>query len=101
VSDLEASISTLETALADLRRRRKGAFGHMQRGFSILSVIRRLPSDVLAEIFSHTLSHIPPYESNRRLLNDSPWVLGRVARVWRTTSISMSSLWRNINSNVP
>ncbi|KAJ7622651.1 hypothetical protein DFH06DRAFT_945226, partial [Mycena polygramma] len=55
ISSLDASIAVAEDILLRLRNNRKGAVEHVHRGTAILSIIRGLPEDVLAEIFSHTV----------------------------------------------
>ncbi|KAF8206822.1 hypothetical protein K438DRAFT_448811 [Mycena galopus ATCC 62051] len=99
VAELDASIATLETALAKLRLTRKEADRHIHGGRSILSNLRRVPSDVLAEIFLK----ITPDASHRRLplIDSHPWTLARVSRAWRVTALSLPSLWSNIDSSRP
>ncbi|KAJ7146520.1 hypothetical protein C8R44DRAFT_757670 [Mycena epipterygia] len=97
VSKLEASIATLEDILRKLRTMRKHALDHIHRSNIIVSVVRRLPADVLNEIFSYTVADAP----RRRTIDRSPWILGRVCSRWRAISISLPKLWSNINSSVP
>ncbi|KAK0442197.1 hypothetical protein EV421DRAFT_2036013 [Armillaria borealis] len=59
-----------------------------------LLLIRRIPSEILMEIFSYTASF------SRNILDTSsaPWVIGQVCRSWRSVCISMCpSLWSSIN----
>ncbi|KAF7347142.1 hypothetical protein MVEN_01468600 [Mycena venus] len=97
VSDLDASINDVGEILAKLRSRRKNTVDEIHRGRAILSVIRRLPGDVLGEIFSYTT----PDESHRRVIDRSPWVLGRVCSQWRAISVSLSTLWSDVDSSLP
>ncbi|KAK0477982.1 hypothetical protein IW261DRAFT_1484895 [Armillaria novae-zelandiae] len=59
-----------------------------------LLLIRRIPSEILMEIFSHTASFSPD------ILNtgSAPWVIGQVCRSWRSVCVKMCpSLWSTIN----
>lgn len=97
VSKLDASIATIEDILSKLRTMRKHTLDHIHRSNITVSVVRRLPADVLGEIFSYTVSDAP----RRRTIDGSPWILGRVCSRWRAISISLPKLWSNINSSVP
>ncbi|KAJ7609125.1 hypothetical protein FB45DRAFT_712214, partial [Roridomyces roridus] len=55
----------------------------------ILSTLRRMPSEILAEIFLWTL---PPFAQNANV-NQSPWVLEQISGCWRAISLSTPSLW--------
>ncbi|KAJ7157401.1 hypothetical protein C8R46DRAFT_959405 [Mycena filopes] len=95
--NLDNSIRDLEVLLTKLRGDHKKAKEDIHRGRAILSIVRRLPDDILAEIFALTLPDPP-----RRLpTSRCPWLLGRVCSRWRAVSISLSSLWSNIESNLP
>ncbi|KAF8215568.1 hypothetical protein K438DRAFT_1561373, partial [Mycena galopus ATCC 62051] len=91
ISHLDRSIHDLEDVLAKLRSRRKHAVEDIRRGNAVLSIIRRLPSDVLGEIFAYTVPDRVP--RRRRATEKSPWVYGRVCRRWRSISVSLSTLW--------
>ncbi|KAJ7731246.1 hypothetical protein B0H16DRAFT_1584009, partial [Mycena metata] len=99
LSNLDTSIGVLEDLLTKLRGHRKRATEDIHHGRALLSIIRRLPVDILTEIFDWTLPdwHTPP----RRPINWSPWLLGRVCSQWRTVSLSVSTLWSNIDSASP
>ncbi|KAJ6479314.1 hypothetical protein C8R47DRAFT_1286170, partial [Mycena vitilis] len=89
ISSLDASITAAEDILLHLLNKRKRAVEDAHRGAAILSIIRRLPEDILTEIFVHTLPDVP----RRRPMDRSPWVLGRVCGRWRSISIFLSTLW--------
>ncbi|KAJ7236067.1 hypothetical protein B0H12DRAFT_1027081, partial [Mycena haematopus] len=94
VVDLDASITEAEHLLAKLRSRREHSIEDIRRGRAILSVIRRLPSDILGEIFPYTVPDYVP--RNHRATDSSPWVYGRVCSRWRTLSLSLPTLWSRI-----
>ncbi|PPR08057.1 hypothetical protein CVT24_010857 [Panaeolus cyanescens] len=60
----------------------------------IASPIRRLPNEVLAEIFRHTL---PAHRNPRTHPSDSPILLTLVCRKWREISLSMPYMWSKIH----
>ncbi|KAJ7622661.1 hypothetical protein DFH06DRAFT_1105207 [Mycena polygramma] len=97
ISNLDASIAAAEDTLLHLRNKRKSTVEDVHRGTAILSIIRRLPEDVLTEVFSHTL----PDVSRRRPMERSPWVLDRICSRWRTISIFLPTLWSHIDANLP
>ncbi|KAJ7623617.1 hypothetical protein FB45DRAFT_797861 [Roridomyces roridus] len=64
----------------------------------IVSPLRRMPPEVLMEIFLWTL----PLGQDERdgyvsALKQSPWVLTQVSSRWRTISISTPSLWSRVS----
>ena len=64
-------------------------FVHAHRG--VLSAIRRMPPELLQEIFLHITV---PWTYSR--WNTIPWSLSQVCRLWRTTALSVSSLWSRL-----
>ncbi|KAF7341010.1 hypothetical protein MSAN_02086500 [Mycena sanguinolenta] len=98
---LDASIAgaDAEHLLEQLRNMRKHAIEAIRRGRAILSVIRRLPSDILAEIFAYTVPDL--VLRHRRVTDTSPWVYGRVCSRWRTLSTSLPTLWSHIEPYLP
>ncbi|KAJ7236055.1 hypothetical protein B0H12DRAFT_131581 [Mycena haematopus] len=99
VVDLDASITEVEHLLEKLRIRRQHAIENIRRGGAILSVKRRLPSDILGEIFSYTVPDYVPHD--RRATDYSPWVYGRVCSRWRTLTLSLPTLWSHIDTKIP
>ncbi|KAJ7114047.1 hypothetical protein C8R44DRAFT_984599 [Mycena epipterygia] len=61
---------------------------------AILSPLRRMPPEVLCEIFSWTLpTTIEAVVRGRLDVTDSPWVLGYICSRWRAIALSFPSLW--------
>ncbi|KAK0457246.1 uncharacterized protein EV420DRAFT_514468 [Desarmillaria tabescens] len=56
--------------------------------------IRRLPPELLAEVFERTV----PTSSSSWLTNirEVPWILGHVSSSWRKLALSLPSLWSSI-----
>ena len=64
-------------------------FVHAHKG--VLSAIRRIPPEILQEIFIHITV---PWTCSR--WNTIPWALSQVCRLWRTTALSVSSMWSRL-----
>ncbi|KAJ7230273.1 hypothetical protein GGX14DRAFT_410330, partial [Mycena pura] len=100
-SDMDAHLALLDDEIARLKARveqleeERLAIGtRRQRNHAILSPLRRIPPEVLAEVF---LWSLPPsyvdYERGRYDVKESPWVLTHVCSRWRAIALSTSSLW--------
>ncbi|KAF7320981.1 hypothetical protein HMN09_00184900 [Mycena chlorophos] len=78
----------------------------------ILSPIRRVPAELLAEIFLYFAPSFPPESelyanrSHRRSDDkirrpDIPWFLAHVCRSWRATALSLGRLWAIVHVDLP
>ncbi|KAJ7161925.1 hypothetical protein C8R43DRAFT_316419 [Mycena crocata] len=97
IAQLDTTITTLQALVEKHRRMRQAAAEQIRQSAMICSVVRRLPTDVLAEIFHWTI----PDEPRKKPTNRCPWVLGRVCSYWRTVSISLPELWTHIDRKIP
>jgi len=59
-----------------------------------LSPIRRVPTDVLCEIFVHCLPKIERPAYNSRIAKEAPLLLCQVCSKWRRTAIKFPTLWK-------
>ncbi|KAJ7155800.1 hypothetical protein C8R46DRAFT_1116493 [Mycena filopes] len=108
-SDLDARMLALDEQMAPLRRqldqlmdKRQSLADLRSQNSAIISPLRRIPPEVLAEIFLWTLPAIWTLSERHRFsLNDSPWLLTHVSRGWRATAISTSSLWSLVVIDYP
>nr|GAT47129.1 predicted protein [Mycena chlorophos] len=84
----------MEAALVNLRTQRDALFKNIFAHQSLLSPIRRLPSDVLVEIFSACLptKHYPLIHPSQ-----PPLLFGRVCRYWRELSRATPLLWKKVH----
>ncbi|KAJ7623626.1 hypothetical protein FB45DRAFT_926270, partial [Roridomyces roridus] len=89
ITQLKDRLQRLET------ERGKLAEYHTQHA-GIVSPLRRVPPEILAEIFSWTLPTIDEVEGDVSDLQQSPWVLTQVSSLWRRTAISIPWLWSSI-----
>ncbi|KAK7048061.1 hypothetical protein R3P38DRAFT_3307022 [Favolaschia claudopus] len=91
---LEAEIELTENVLKQLKARRTSLKEPIDAHKALISPVRRLPEDILEEIFSSCLP------SNHNALMDSaeaPLLLGRICRVWRRVAYSTPRLWSSIH----
>ncbi|KAJ7646501.1 hypothetical protein FB45DRAFT_1098284 [Roridomyces roridus] len=64
---------------------------------SILSPLRRLPNELLAEIFTMVIRDTLRFDNNvPRPWSQPPWTLARVCRRWTAVALGTSSLWSRV-----
>ncbi|KAJ7849592.1 hypothetical protein B0H13DRAFT_1573960, partial [Mycena leptocephala] len=77
-----------------LEQKRASLATDLSRNAAILSPLRRMPPEILSEIFTLTLpSDRAVVERGKIDLRDSPWMLTRICGRWRTVALASSSLW--------
>ncbi|KAJ7656023.1 hypothetical protein DFH06DRAFT_992103, partial [Mycena polygramma] len=95
VEPLDARIEILKAAMERLTLERDNLAGQVEQCRHVLSPIRRVPPEIICEIFSWTL----PY--TRRVAGvtttEAPWYLGHISRSWRETALGFPSLWTFIS----
>ncbi|KAJ7191791.1 hypothetical protein GGX14DRAFT_321793, partial [Mycena pura] len=92
ISDLDAEIINVQRALDRLQQKRAGLADFVKSHCGVVSAIRRLPSELLAEIFSYSLAAREPFHSPEALSH----VVG-VCNRWRTIVLAFPLLWRHIS----
>nr|GAT46577.1 predicted protein [Mycena chlorophos] len=103
---LESEIVELETTLQDLHSRHSQLLSERQRHRCVLSPIRRLPAELVDEIFSYFTPHLPSDLELRisgresRMLSRPPWFLAHICRSWRTIALSLGPLWATFDVNL-
>ncbi|KAJ7146563.1 hypothetical protein C8R44DRAFT_898607 [Mycena epipterygia] len=92
---LNHEISRLRDRLEQLEAERALLSSYLAQNNAILSPLRRMPSEVLGEIFSWTLLPAVRDASKRGRFDvtDSPWLLTHISSHWRAVSLSTPSLW--------
>ncbi|KAJ7753493.1 hypothetical protein B0H16DRAFT_1834570 [Mycena metata] len=86
-------ISRLDEALERLHHRQKELDAFAKTHRAVLSVLRRVPDEILLEIFQHLLTPTRELDSS----STAPWVVGRVCRRWRIVALTSPRLWRHFN----
>ncbi|KAJ7155799.1 hypothetical protein C8R46DRAFT_1196529 [Mycena filopes] len=100
-SQIDARMVAIDEEIALLHRRveqltdeRRSLIGLRSQNSAIVSLLRRIPAEILAEIFMWTLPLVHRLSERRRFSSmDSPWFLTHVSHRWRAVSISTSALW--------
>ncbi|KAJ7706698.1 hypothetical protein B0H17DRAFT_910311, partial [Mycena rosella] len=97
IDELEPDIVSLDQALALLSQRRAALAQSLHAHKSIISPLRRLPPEILGEIFSFAV-HAAYYfgdisEVSGPISQQAPWVLTRVCRRWAAVALATPALW--------
>ncbi|KAJ6457428.1 hypothetical protein C8R47DRAFT_943932, partial [Mycena vitilis] len=87
---IDEEIAKLQKTLKELEENRASLLSYKV----ILSPLRRIPPEVLGQIFSWTLPSVDDeWCCNKWDATDSPWNLTHVSSFWRAVSLSTPSLW--------
>ncbi|TFK22635.1 hypothetical protein FA15DRAFT_671336 [Coprinopsis marcescibilis] len=98
LGDIELEIARLQACLAKANHRRKDIISTTQPLRTILSPVRRLPDDILQEIFLRCLPNgCYPAVDNQ----EAPLLFMRVSRRWRFTAINTRRLWIGVRIALP
>ncbi|KAJ7612039.1 hypothetical protein DFH06DRAFT_1243914 [Mycena polygramma] len=92
VASFDTQIETLKGALAQLVLNREARVKSIHQYRGILSPLRRLPSELLCEIFAITVSSERAAQNTDSSMR-SPWYLSAVCRFWRTSALEYAPLW--------
>ncbi|KAJ6460598.1 hypothetical protein C8R45DRAFT_912656 [Mycena sanguinolenta] len=92
LASLDAEISRLTHRLREVGEERAALARYHDQNTSIASPLRRMPTEILAEIFSATL----PSHRDIISVEDCPWVLTHVCSRWRAVALSIPSLWSRV-----
>ncbi len=94
IAKLERLRSLYDAQLQELDSRRRPVLKSLENRKSIYAPIRRVPRDILLEIF-HSVCDI--WRQNSLNISGPLWVLGRVCRVWRDALHTSPVSWsRNV-----
>ncbi|KAJ6471862.1 hypothetical protein C8R45DRAFT_874684 [Mycena sanguinolenta] len=93
---LNDEISNLQDKLKQLQDERESLSNYLTRNKAILSPLRRMPPELLGEIFSWTLPSMRETWTREGYVADSPWVLSHTSGSWRVVSLSIPSLWSRV-----
>ncbi|KAF7345454.1 ABC protein [Mycena venus] len=97
IACLDDEISRIQEKLKKLEEERASLSSYRMRNRSILSPLRRMPPEVLGEIFWWTLPSLASQLDRRGFdTTNSPWVLTQISSSWRAISIATSSLWSRV-----
>ncbi|KAJ7648349.1 hypothetical protein DFH06DRAFT_575122 [Mycena polygramma] len=94
IDTLNARIKKLTTTLDQLMSERDDLAERVQQCTSALSPIRRLPPEIVHEIFSWTLRRTRRVAG--RAPSGAPWYLGQISGIWREIALGLPSLWNTV-----
>ncbi|KAJ7608996.1 hypothetical protein FB45DRAFT_945541 [Roridomyces roridus] len=92
---LDGEISRLRVQLQQLEEEHLLLSDYHRNTSSILSPLRRVPDEIIAEIFAWTMPS--PAESEGFDVTQSPWILGHISSHWRAIALSIPSLWSMVS----
>ncbi|KAF7982254.1 hypothetical protein HWV62_29485 [Athelia sp. TMB] len=93
---VDETISHIRTALQRLLTKRAVLQDYADAHQGVLSYMRRIPTEILSEIFIHTLPAFP-FELSAK---DAPLLLERVCQRWKDVVRSTSLLWSYIQLDI-
>ncbi|KAJ7291369.1 hypothetical protein C8J57DRAFT_1044072, partial [Mycena rebaudengoi] len=104
IADEQSQLLNLDTRLAALQKileplvdERNATAYRILRHQSVISVARRIPPEILGEIFFLTL----PSQEDRKTscVDSSPWLVGRICSRWRKIALALPELWTTVSIN--
>ncbi|KAJ7493753.1 hypothetical protein FB451DRAFT_448654 [Mycena latifolia] len=99
---LDTDISRLRDRLNQLEDERATLQSFSTQNKAILSPLRRIPPEILGDIFSWTLPSVDDALDGRGFhVGRSPWFLGQVSSRWRAVALSRPSLWSLVVFDFP
>ena len=98
LADIDVEINRIQEIYSNLMEQRQALLAEIEGYQNLISPARRVPIDVLQEIFLHTLptghnALIDPHEC--------PLLLTRICSGWRRIALSTPQLWSSIHVPVP
>ncbi|KAJ7879017.1 hypothetical protein B0H14DRAFT_2710213 [Mycena olivaceomarginata] len=92
IDELESQIALLDESIKSLQLRRADLLKSMETPKAILAPVRRLPSEILGEIFSLMVRpmFLPAKTEN------APWLFTRVCRRWSAVALATPALWSRV-----
>jgi hypothetical protein len=96
VDALDIKIRHLEATLAKFARQRDENAEHLRQHRAILHPIRRVPPELICEIFALTLAMDHVSGNNGEIADKPPWHLGHICQSWRSYGLAYPQLWNSI-----
>ncbi|KAF8211822.1 hypothetical protein K438DRAFT_1808022 [Mycena galopus ATCC 62051] len=107
VSDADARLARLDDEIAKIREHlhqleeeRASLSTFQTRNKAIISPLRRMPPELLSEIFSWTLPSISESLEREEYMAEGPWTVSHTNTCWRVVSLSTPSLWSQITAQI-
>lgn len=100
LSRLEKEIDRVQTTLLDLLSAKRIVVDYIEAHRALISPVRQIPPETLAEIFVHCLPD-SSYSYPVRDLNQAPLILTIICRDWRRIALSTPQLWNTLHVYLP
>ena len=98
LAKINDEIERMQATLEEMKRQRDELSQHIDQYRALTSPLRRLPQEILLEIFVHCL----PKDHNAFMSShEVPLLFGRICSSWRSISLSAPQLWTTIHVPVP
>ncbi|KAJ7441692.1 hypothetical protein FB451DRAFT_117073 [Mycena latifolia] len=91
---LDDEITVLQKALDKLAEEHAGLSAFVETHMALLSPVRRLPLDIIQEIF---IACLPTHRNCVMSALEAPVLLGRICSSWRSISLSTPRLWSRLH----
>ncbi|KAF5390790.1 hypothetical protein D9757_004430 [Collybiopsis confluens] len=113
-TDLESQIQLMQASISQLTTQRESIVANIQAYRTVLHPIRRLPREVILEIFEWCVG-VNSIEPDSVVTDDpdlklpglrvvsslssakAPWILGHISRSWRKIVLSSPNLWSSVS----
>ncbi|KAF9026709.1 hypothetical protein BDZ89DRAFT_927383, partial [Hymenopellis radicata] len=96
--NVDARLVELQSAVNALMQERNKLLEYADSFKLLLSPTRRLPPELLMEIFQHACAYALTYPGNHSFhRTKSHWVIPQVCREWRRVALSCPPLWSSIH----
>ncbi|KAJ7512683.1 hypothetical protein B0H11DRAFT_2267760 [Mycena galericulata] len=95
---LDDEITELQNTLNKLIEERETLGAYVQAHSALISPARRLPLDIIQEIF---VACLPAHRNCDMSAREAPMLLGRICSTWRTISLSTPRLWASLHIEDP
>ncbi|KAJ7742847.1 hypothetical protein B0H16DRAFT_1423274 [Mycena metata] len=94
LKDLDDQIANLQKAIDDLARERDGIRSFVDLHKDLISPFRRLPLDIIQEIF---VACLPTHRNCVMSAAEAPVLLGRICTSWRAICLTTPRLWSRLH----
>jgi hypothetical protein len=87
-------VSRIEKLIKDLSSQRDEAIAYIDAHKALISLARRLPHDIVQEIF---LACLPMHRNAVMSAREAPLVLTRICSAWRAVAMATPALWASLH----
>lgn len=104
ISHIDSEITRLMDSVGELQHKRAALLTYTKNHIALVAPIRRLPSEILSEIFLHCMDPKgfgPEYDFREQpCLDKMPLLLGEICSRWRSIALSTPRLWASLSLSI-